>query len=135
MWQLSILRKQRKEDEYNTEWYNGISPSSEMSLWSEWYAWIDALFSLSPQLIVILIIATCLLWAFDVDVRMASKRNEMRLIAAVLWLEGTVYLNVWKTFIKYSLMYEKDMHNFKLLWNIWLLQCKFAAYIVYLGHN
>lgn len=83
-----------REDKHSMEWYNGISPSSEMSLWCEWYARIDALsflchlslcsfFLLSPAYSE---------WAFDVDLRMVSKCNEVKLVSAVLWLEGGQYI-------------------------------------------
>lgn len=88
------FEKTEREDKHNMEWYNGISPSSEMSLWCEWYVWIDALsfichLSLSS---FFLLPPACSEWAFDVDLRMVSKCSEVKLVSAVLWLEGGQYI-------------------------------------------
>lgn len=113
-----------RDDECSMEWYNSISPSSETMLWCEWYMWISALSSLPPWLIFLLLPPAYSAGAFDVDVRMASKCSEMKLISAGLWLKGT--LNVWKALF-HSIFFDVR-ERYAEFWGfceiIWSLQYK-----------
>lgn len=121
LWWPSILRKWRREK------LNIIGNDTVVSVhlprcslvWVTDSNWC-ALVALSPQLIFILIIATCLLWLSIWCGCWDGSWTQCRLCV-----------------MKYPSMDEKDMQNFKLPWNIWPLWCKsiYGCAANCLGHN
>lgn len=121
LWWPSLLRKWRREN------LNIIGNDTVLSVhllrlslvWVTGSNWC-ALVALSPQLIFILIIATCLLWLSIWCGCWDGSWGPCR-------LHG----------MKYPAMDEKDLQNSELLWNIWALQCQsiYGCAANYLGHN